>query len=222
MSRCASSLARCAQNTGKGVGSGSVGSPGAGTGVGSGSGAGSGSGSGRGKGKTSGSAAEKRARRKLIPVGSEADQKRLPSALGFIGFFGGWILPNSVENISRTSLRNCGSPGFAPNDTVPHLRRSDPLRDLCSRGHSLIPQPFRAGLTFGGRPLRQAQGRLSGPRIRGDCRCHFSLKLPQAKSAAPNEETIPPASFLLEWHGRLRFAVSHISRKTREIWGTLD
>ena len=23
-------------------------------------------------------------------------------------------------------------------------------------------------------------------------------------------------------HGRLRFAVSHISRKTREIWGTLD
>jgi hypothetical protein len=36
----------------------------------------------------------------------------------------------------------------------------------------LIPQPFRAGLTFGGRP--------SGPRIRGDCRCHFSLNLPQA------------------------------------------
>ena len=31
---------------------------------------------------------------------------------------------------------------------------------------------YRAGLTFGGRP--------SGPRIRGDCRCHFSFKLSQA------------------------------------------
>jgi hypothetical protein len=46
----------------------------------------------------------------------------------------------------------------------------------------LISQPFRAGLTFGGRPLRQAQGRLSGPRLWGDsCLCHFSLKLPQAR-----------------------------------------
>ena len=36
----------------------------------------------------------------------------------------------------------------------------------------------------------------------------------------PYEQTIPAASFLLEWHGRLRFAESHISRKTREIWGT--
>jgi hypothetical protein len=26
-----------------------------------------------------------------------------------------------------------------------------------------MSQPFRAGLTFGGRPLRQAQGRLYGP-----------------------------------------------------------
>ena len=59
------------------------------------------------------------------------------------------------------------------DDTVPHLRHSDPLRDFDS-------QPFRAGLTFGGRLLRQAQGRPSGPRIRGDFRCHFSLKLPQA------------------------------------------
>ena len=41
-------------------------------------------------------------------------------------------------------------------------------------------------------------------------------------SDASNEQTIPPVSFLIEWHGRLRFAVSHISRKTREIWGTLD
>ena len=47
---------------------------------------------------------------------------------------------------------------------MPHLRRSDTL--------GLIPQPFRAGLTFGSRP--------SGPRIHGDCRCHFSLNLLQA------------------------------------------
>ena len=36
------------------------------------------------------------------------------------------------------------------NRSVPHLQRSDPLRDWCT-------QPFRAGLTFGGRP--------SGPRM---------------------------------------------------------
>ena len=33
---------------------------------------------------------------------------------------------------------------------------------------------------------------------------------------------IPPGSFPLEWHGRLRSAVSHISPKTGEIWGTPD
>jgi hypothetical protein len=36
----------------------------------------------------------------------------------------------------------------------------------------LVSQPFRAGLTFGGRP--------SGPRIRGHSQFHFSLKLSQA------------------------------------------
>jgi hypothetical protein len=40
---------------------------------------------------------------------------------------------------------------------VPRLRRSDHLR--------IEPQPFRAGLTFGGRP--------SGPRIHGDFAVSF-------------------------------------------------
>ena len=40
---------------------------------------------------------------------------------------------------------------------VPRLRRSDQLR--------IEPQPFRAGLTFGGRP--------SGPRIHGDFAVSF-------------------------------------------------
>ena len=48
---------------------------------------------------------------------------------------------------------------------MPRLQRSDNVAGL-------ISQPFRAGLTFSGRP--------SGPRIRGDCRRHFSLKLSQA------------------------------------------
>ena len=37
---------------------------------------------------------------------------------------------------------------------MPRLRRSDNVGDFV--------QPCRAGLTFGGRPLRQAQGRLYG------------------------------------------------------------
>jgi hypothetical protein len=47
---------------------------------------------------------------------------------------------------------------------VPRLRRSD---------HPPISQPFRAGLTFGGRP--------SGPCIHGDCRCYSALNLPQGR-----------------------------------------
>ena len=50
-----------------------------------------------------------------------------------------------------------------------------PLSDIpgtLSKNISSDSQPFRAGLTFAGRP--------SGPRIRGDCRCHLSLKLSQA------------------------------------------
>ena len=74
---------------------------------------------------------------------------------------GGVALPLGFD----AGVENCRSLGCARDDTVPHLRRSE-------SSSGLIPQPFRAGLTFGCRP--------SGPRIRGDCRCHFSLNLPQA------------------------------------------
>ena len=45
---------------------------------------------------------------------------------------------------------------------------------------------------------------------------------PNESHNSPNEQRIPPAGFPLEWHGRLRSAVSHISPKTGEIWGTPD
>jgi hypothetical protein len=62
---------------------------------------------------------------------------------------------------------NCGSPGYAPNDTA----------GVDDRFRS-VSKPFRAGLTFGGRP--------SGPCTCTDLLpCHFSLNLPQASGLLP-------------------------------------
>jgi hypothetical protein len=52
----------------------------------------------------------------------------------------------------------------------------------------IVPQPFRAGLTFGGRPLRQAQGRLSGPRIYGEFAVLFLSQLAVGKSAVRDDK----------------------------------
>jgi hypothetical protein len=56
---------------------------------------------------------------------------------------------------------------------VPHLRRSDHPWDF-------EPQPFRAGLTFSGRP--------SGPRIRGDFAVSSLAQLAVGKLAVPNDK----------------------------------
>ena len=88
------------------------------------------------------------------------------------------------------------------------------------RGFRFVEKQFRdepAELRIGSAALC----RIFPRRVRGNAD-PLRLRSGQALGFAPNEQTIPPASFLLEWHGRLRFAVSHISRKTREIWGTLD
>jgi hypothetical protein len=61
--------------------------------------------------------------------------------------------------------------------------RAGPI--LCRAYGALIifgidPQPFRAGLTFGGRP--------SGPRIPGDFAVSFLSQLAIGKLAAPNDK----------------------------------
>jgi hypothetical protein len=96
-----------------------------------------------------------------------------------------------------------------------------------SKGPTARRQPSRPGLGIDSPTLseRRRRGTLSPQPASLLCRESICRKGPQNRRSlgfAPssNEQTIAPAGFLLEWHGRLRFAVSHISRKTREIWGT--
>ena len=64
---------------------------------------------------------------------------------------------------------------FALSFVIPSARRAAPT--ALTSSSRFDPQPFRAGLTFGGRP--------SGPRIHGDLAVSFLSRLATGKSVAP-------------------------------------
>src|ERR1700730_5296838 len=97
------------------------------------------------------------------------------------------------KNISKKDPRNCrslhgapGQVGFAPNDTGRADDRFSAAPTALGSSSGSISQPFRAGLTFGGRP--------SGPYIYGDLCRVISLPTRLSESAARDDKGESDAS----------------------------
>ena len=123
------------------------------------------------------------------------------------------------------------SPGFYPISTLTFLIIPKDGKDAQKRAalKQFIQyvvtdgQQTASGLSYA--PLALRSEAAGCPRLEptdGQRQPHAVAYRQGKLRCAVNEQTIPRARFLLVWHGRLRFAISHISRKTREIWGTLD
>jgi hypothetical protein len=82
--------------------------------------------------------------------------------------------------VSRKGPRNCRSLGFAPNDTGRAEDRFSAAPTALGSSSGSISQPFRAGLTFGGRP--------SGPCIMAIFAVSFLPQLDAGKSAARDDK----------------------------------